>query len=269
MSHSVVLDRIKDSPAVKWLDSAANNAVKWPGYGLGVLISLANTSKIHRGPTDLSKLYTSKDAPKGALIDVDRKGKTIFIKDKSGKVLYSAPMTSGALGYTDAEFESVKNKGVIPKGLYWIDPKTSYYENNPGNIRNFDYDIGQVSWGSGKLRLFPDKSTNTKGRDSFTIHGGGSPGSAGCIKITNLSDKDKIFIDALAEKRKTGTYSWKDKLRELGYKLHKNKIFNLEAPKHKDKPFKDFMDKVNQYFDGKSKIPVRVSKNDFVTTNLI
>lgn len=85
MSHSVVLDRIKDSPAVKWLDSAANNAVKWPGYGLGVL----------------------------------------------------------------------------------------------------------------------------------------------------------------------------------------NKIFNLEAPKHKDKPFKDFMDKVNQYFDGKSKIPVRVSKNDFVTNNLV
>lgn len=35
------------------------------------------------------------------------------------------------------------------------------------------------------------------------------------------------------------------------------------------KPFKDFMDKVNQYFDGKSKIPVRVSKNDFVTNNLV
>ena len=269
MSHSVVLDRIKDSPAAKWLDSVANDAVKLPGYGLGVLTSLANTSKIHRGPTDLSKLYTAKDAPKGALIDVDRKGKTISIKDKSGKVLYSTPMTSGALGYTDAEFEGVKNKGVIPKGLYWIDPNTSYYENNPGNIRNFDYDIGQVSWGSGKLRLFPDKSTNTKGRSNFTIHGGGSPGSAGCIKITNLSDKDKTFIDALAEKRKAGTYSWRDKLRELGYKLNKNTRFNLEVPKHKDKPFKDFMDKVNQYFDGKSKIPVRVVKSDFATNNLV
>ena len=73
----------------------------------------------------------------------------------------------------------------------------------------------------------------------------------------------------MAEKRKAGTYSWRDKLRELGYKLNKNTRFNLEVPKHKDKPFKDFMDKVNQYFDGKSKIPVRVSKNDFATNNLV
>lgn len=240
-----------------------NSVAKLPGYVRGSLSNLLNGPKWQKGPVDLSDLKTTDPkASKGSFIHFDRKSKEIAIKDNAGNVLYKAPATSGAIGFMDPEFEGVKNKGTIPAGMYYFSPESDVYINNPANIRTFDYDLGGVSWGSGKFRLHPAEGTDTKGRSNFTIHGGGSPGSAGCIKITNLSDKDRAILDKFTELRKSNEYNAKSALQEFGYKFRKNREFNKQSPEVKDKPFKDFFKEVIKHFDGKKPIPVKVTKID-------
>lgn len=246
-----------------------NSVAKLPGYARGSLSNLLNGPKWQKGPVALSDLKTTDPkASKGSFIHFDRKSKEIAIKDTAGNVLYKVPATSGAIGFMDPEFESVKNKGTIPAGMYHFSPESDVYINNPANIRTFDYDLGGVSWGSGKFRLHPAEGTDTKGRSNFTIHGGGSPGSAGCIKITNLSDKDRAILDKFTELRKSNEYNAKSVLQEFGYKFRKNREFNKQSPEVKDKPFKDFFKEVIKHFDGKKPIPVKVTKIDPIVGNI-
>lgn len=246
-----------------------NSVAKLPGYVRGSLSNLLNGPKWQKGPVALSDLKTTDPkASKGSFIHFDRKSKEIAIKDNAGNVLYKAPATSGAIGFMDPELEGIKNKGTIPAGMYYFSPESDVYINNPANIRTFDYDLGGVSWGSGKFRLHPAEGTDTKGRSNFTIHGGGSPGSAGCIKITNLSDKDRDILDKFTELRKSNEYNAKSVLQEFGYKFRKNREFNKQSPEVKDKPFKDFFKEVIKHFDGKKPIPVKVTKIDPIVGNI-
>jgi uncharacterized protein RhaS with RHS repeats len=92
--------------------------------------------------------------------------------DNSGKAVGSYPYTSGRDGVTDP---SIRNQGPIPPGTYSLDP-TQISEG--GFLRNL---LGD--WGKYRVPLTPDSSTNTYGRSGFFLHGGKTPGSAGCIDI--------------------------------------------------------------------------------------
>lgn len=45
------------------------------------------------------------------------------------------------------------------------------------------------SWGEYRTWFTPIDNTNTFGRSNFSIHGGPSPGSAGCIDLTEDNNK--------------------------------------------------------------------------------
>lgn len=47
---------------------------------------------------------------------------------------------------------------------------------------------GTDSWGNIRTWLTPLVGTNTYGRSDFSIHGGKTPGSAGCIDLTNKNN---------------------------------------------------------------------------------
>ena len=58
---------------------------------------------------------------------------------------------------------------------------------------------GQSSWGRYRFWLTPAPSTETLGRDKFSIHGGSSPGSAGCIDLTDHMDEFADLMMALGQ----------------------------------------------------------------------
>lgn len=104
--------------------------------------------------------------------------------DNSGNVVGSYLYTSGRDGNTNP---SIPNQGPIPPGTYSLDPKQI---SEGGFIRNL---LGD--WGQYRAPLTPNSSTNTYGRDGFFLHGGNTPGSAGCIDI---GSGDKTLFPNLA-----------------------------------------------------------------------
>jgi hypothetical protein len=87
------------------------------------------------------------------------------------------PGENGEFDYS-AERQKMSGKGPIPVGEYWIQP-SQIWENGPlRSLRN-----PYVAWGHYRVTIHPYPSTETHGRGGFFIHGGTTPGSAGCIDL--------------------------------------------------------------------------------------
>ncbi|HMO84121.1 MAG TPA: DUF2778 domain-containing protein [Lacipirellulaceae bacterium] len=82
------------------------------------------------------------------------------------------------------ERQKVRNEGPIPAGRYWIDP-----EELDDNWHYRWHKKAWESWGRYRITLHPYTDTETYGRGGFFIHGGKTPGSAGCIDLTSEMDK--------------------------------------------------------------------------------
>ena len=46
-----------------------------------------------------------------------------------------------------------------------------------------------AAWGKHRFQLIPTEDTQTFGRENSSIHGGGVPGSAGCIDLIDQMDE--------------------------------------------------------------------------------
>jgi len=99
-------------------------------------------------------------------------------RDENGKFSYSI------------ERQKIPYVGPIPEGEYWLQP-SQMWENNwlKSLIRT-----PRSAWGNFRLTIHPYPSTQTYGRGGFFIHGGSTPGSAGCIDLTVGMDK---FVEQL------------------------------------------------------------------------
>lgn len=73
-------------------------------------------------------------------------------------------------------------------GEYWVQP-SELQDNAWYRIRN-----PSSAWGRHWITIHPYPSTKTHGRGGFFIHGGATPGSAGCI---DLSVHMSFFVQAL------------------------------------------------------------------------
>lgn len=100
--------------------------------------------------------------------------------------------TSGRKDFQHKEYQSIKDMGPIPEGEYIVDPEyTQLFRYQSLKQRIIDYSKhgewpgGRISWGSIRTWISPCEETNTFNRSGFSIHGGLTPGSAGCIDITN------------------------------------------------------------------------------------
>ena len=112
---------------------------------------------------------------------------------------------SGGDDYQSRIHQDVPNKGPIPEGTYYAD------QDQRQNITALDAVWGGITkvfnlpyghwkgslpaWGTSRVWLRPDDNTNTYGRSGFSIHGGLTKGSAGCIDIPWQTGKLNNYLD--------------------------------------------------------------------------
>ena len=106
------------------------------------------------------------------------------------KPVISWDATSGRSGFQSPQYQNRKSMGPIPEEVYvarqeelqHITPVGFMAGLIPGKYGEWPGSL--YSWGNSRVWLEPSNTTNTYGRDGFTIHGGLFPGSAGCIDLT-------------------------------------------------------------------------------------
>lgn len=120
----------------------------------------------------------------------DGKKFTLYENDKP---IMSWDAVSGNKGYQTPEFQSMKDKGTIPEGIYVARQQSlqgiTIYGSTVGLVGVGTWPGGQPSWGNSRIALEASTTTNTYGRGGFYVHGGWTAGSNGCIDLTeNMAD---------------------------------------------------------------------------------
>ena len=100
---------------------------------------------------------------------------------------------SGNPNFQERKYQNLKNKGPLPEGNYRVK------QNNVQDINIIDNMLGIAdagkapggwySWGKHRVWLTPFSSNTMHGRNKFSIHGGASLGSSGCIDISGHTDE--------------------------------------------------------------------------------
>ena len=121
------------------------------------------------------------------------------------------PAVSGRVsgwGEVHPGMQADRGRGPIPAGQYSFNPRD--IQSIPaadrllGLVGRRGWPGGTHAWGSQRVFLNPGDGTNTYGRSGFSIHGGASPGSAGCIDLCDMvntffseipRDVDQIPVD--------------------------------------------------------------------------
>jgi hypothetical protein len=110
---------------------------------------------------------------------------------RGGRVVASWPAVSGKAGYQGKSHQRLKGQGPLPEGVWEV--RQSEYQKMPdrgildsllAELGGTAWPGGTSSWGRHRIWLHPKPGTVTFGRGGFSIHGGDTPGSAGCIDLT-------------------------------------------------------------------------------------
>ena len=104
-------------------------------------------------------------------------------------------------------YQNVANHGPIPEGTYYANQD----QRQSLTLKDVALKLGEklgistnqksnwsgnpTAWGTKRVWLQPDTNTNTYGRSGFSIHGGLSKGSAGCIDIPWQTGKLSDYLD--------------------------------------------------------------------------
>ena len=128
----------------------------------------------------------------------------------NNELVDSLDAQSGHDNFQNSLYQPIKNKGPIPEGTYYanqdqrqnIDLLYAIGETGSAMLNSIGIKTkqgkwkgGPISWGTKRVWLIPDEKTNTYGRDNFSIHGGLTKGSAGCIDIPWQTDKLSNYLD--------------------------------------------------------------------------
>ena len=149
---------------------------------------------------------TREASGQGDNISLYFNGNRLHIIDKStGREVYNTIAYSGrGDGMNNPASQNQKSIGPIPQGNYSFQMSNiqtiSTLDNVAGSVGGLlgqkwgGWPGGTYSWGDTRVFLTPSEYTNTYGRGGFSIHGGYSPGSAGCI---DLVGNNNAFFNAL------------------------------------------------------------------------
>lgn len=121
---------------------------------------------------------------------------------RGGKTYKSWPAVSGRPGHQSKGNQAVKDKGPLPSGKWMarqLDfqrmPERNWVEQVLAELGRTAWPGGESAWGRYRVWLKPLPGTATHGRSGFSIHGGESPGSAGCIDLTySMADFTQEFL---------------------------------------------------------------------------
>ena len=133
-------------------------------------------------------------------------GQNLGLYNNTGQV-GSLDAQSGRDEYQSAQYQNIPNKGPIPEGTYYANQnqrqsltlknialKTAEKLGINTNQKS-SWSGNPISWGTKRVWLQPDANTNTYGRSGFTIQGGLTKGSAGCIDIPWQTGKLSNYLD--------------------------------------------------------------------------
>ncbi len=163
---------------------------------------------LHQLPLPIFALKedTREASGQGDNISLYFDGNRLHIIDKStGRGVYNTIAYSGrGDGMNNPASQNQKSIGPIPQGNYSFQMSNiqtiSTLDNVAGSVGGLlgqkwgGWPGGTYSWGDTRVFLTPSEYTNTYGRGGFSIHGGYSPGSAGCI---DLVGNNNAFFNAL------------------------------------------------------------------------
>ena len=110
--------------------------------------------------------------------------------------------TNGDFVYDKAS-QSLVDEGPIPEGLYYINPqeiqsyfKLSFMQKLLSVFNLGTFPKGPIAWGfdrvwikPNEIKVFDFKSSKFVTRSNFSLHGGLTPGSAGCIDLSGNAFK--------------------------------------------------------------------------------
>lgn len=109
---------------------------------------------------------------------------------------------SGDPEYQCKNLQNLRDGGPLPEGRYKVNQNRlqhfddlPWYERAISSLSNMGkWPGGRIAWGNHRVWIEPEEGTNTYGRNNFSIHGGTSLGSKGCIDLTNqMNDFTKAF----------------------------------------------------------------------------
>lgn len=125
---------------------------------------------------------------------------------ENGEPILSWPAVSGRPQTQGPEYQSYRDHGPLPQGAYRakISELQRYedlgrWDRIKNSVGGGPWPHGKPAWGNYRVWLAPDHKTQTFGRDNFSIHGGWTPGSAGCIDLTSEMDDFAALMQALGQ----------------------------------------------------------------------
>ena len=143
----------------------------------------------------------------GQDVDLYKYGQKDGNRLQNGQLQNNLSGQSGGDDYQSRIHQNVPDKGPIPEGTYYANQN----QRQSLNFKNIALKLGEklgintkekcnwsgypISWGLHRVWLQPDENTNTYGRSGFTIHGGLTKGSAGCIDIPWQTGKLSNYLD--------------------------------------------------------------------------
>jgi hypothetical protein len=152
------------------------------------------TTMIAAASQEGAKETTKDRAGEDQLAELHFDGKMLRWIENSG-VSFSWPAVSGVPGFQGKRFQSLEFKGPLPEGI-WVAKQSQFqsfimlpiYQMIGSLVGQGRWRGGPRTWGLHRIWLVPVSVPQIYGRSNFSIHGGSSPGSAGCIDMTDHMD---------------------------------------------------------------------------------
>jgi hypothetical protein len=137
--------------------------------------------------------------------DLRFNGRELVLRENGSPILNWAAV-SGRPGKQSPEFQTQRGQGPLPEGDYQFNVSGLQKYDEISNWQKFksalgggEWKGGPDSWGRYRFWLTPAPGTETFARSDFSIHGGSTPGSAGCIDLTDEMDEFADLMTALGQ----------------------------------------------------------------------
>lgn len=181
-------DTKKDNSSVKTILFFDGNSLKWVENG-----QIIKTWKAVSGRT---KYNTFGDKKSEELVKKFADNEAEFMKVKDQGPIPVGEYTIGEIQKRTNGNALNFNKGKSEKELFDIMMKTNKHDWNTGEPADL------IAWGDYRMPISKSEGTETYGRGSFYVHGGGIPGSIGCIDLMNEINDFVSYFSAWKNKTK-------------------------------------------------------------------
>ncbi len=126
-------------------------------------------------------------------------GKYLYWKEGE-KIIKAWNAISGHSNYQSGRYQDLKGEGPLPEGQYVLQQsrhqEIGVKDSIIGIVGIGSWPKSIFGWGTNRIWLDEVKGNDMKDRDSFSVHGGISKGSNGCIDLTSeMGDFNKKFLD--------------------------------------------------------------------------